>query len=326
MLTIEQVKAKLNEGKFLSLSADEAVLDKIPRGNWIGGTIPYFMDNDGGKESRDQVFVHEIPDFAIRSGIQIRFYDENDLPNVSINSPSNGFSLIIVPAFSNIHQEYAKKAPSYKDIYSKPLIGWISGIHLSDVGKSTPKVYNGLTGEKTDKKSVVMHVPLPNNKAANIDILNLFKQGNGDIITFEEDGFSAKNCLVNGNQVNLSDYLVKNNIDLKLPLVADLYGVMVNTSFQANDIDNKTVAFYAPVFRGIQYKIASPIENYVKQFISAIPGSAENNVFSCNCILNYLYSELNGKKTGQMVGPMTFGEIAYILLNQTLVYLNIIDI
>lgn len=35
---------------------------------------------------------------------------------------------------------------------------------------------------------------------------------------------------------------------------------------------------------------------------------------------------LEGKKTGDVTGPVTFGEIAYQLLNQTLVYLNIIDI
>jgi hypothetical protein len=38
--------------------------------------------------------------------------------------------------------------------------------------------------------------------------------------------------------------------------------------------------------------------------------------------LNYLYANLEGKKTGHIVGPMTFGEIAYMLLNQTLVYLT----
>ena len=40
-------------------------------------------------------------------------------------------------------------------------------------------------------------------------------------------------------------------------------------------------------------------------------------------MLNYLYAELEGKKTGSIVGPITFGEIAYVLLNQTLVHLLI---
>ena len=52
----------------------------------------------------------------------------------------------------------------------------------------------------------------------------------------------------------------------------------------------------------------------------------DNVVFSCNCVLNYLFSNLENKKTGAFVGPVTFGEIAYQLLNQTLVYLEVKDI
>jgi len=46
-------------------------------------------------------------------------------------------------------------------------------------------------------------------------------------------------------------------------------------------------------------------------------------VFSCNCILNYLYADLAGDKALSITGPATFGEIAYVLLNQTLVYLEL---
>jgi hypothetical protein len=41
--------------------------------------------------------------------------------------------------------------------------------------------------------------------------------------------------------------------------------------------------------------------------------------------LNYLYSGLEGRNTAPFVGPITFGEIAYQLLNQTLVYLQMQD-
>ena len=36
--------------------------------------------------------------------------------------------------------------------------------------------------------------------------------------------------------------------------------------------------------------------------------------------------ELEGKKTDPFTGPVTYGEIAYQLLNQTLVYLELVDI
>jgi hypothetical protein len=38
-----------------------------------------------------------------------------------------------------------------------------------------------------------------------------------------------------------------------------------------------------------------------------------------------VYPKLEGKKTGDFKGPFTFGEIAYILVNQTLVNLVIED-
>jgi hypothetical protein len=48
-------------------------------------------------------------------------------------------------------------------------------------------------------------------------------------------------------------------------------------------------------------------------------------VLSCNCILNFLCGELEGKDLGAFYGPITLGEIAYQLLTQTLVYLQIVE-
>jgi hypothetical protein len=43
----------------------------------------------------------------------------------------------------------------------------------------------------------------------------------------------------------------------------------------------------------------------------------------CNCILNFMFGELEGKAIGGVQGPVTFGEIAYQLLNQTMVVIRI---
>ena len=51
-------------GQVLCIAGDEAVLRQLPRGQWIGGTIPYFMTGDGGQVSRDQVFVTPVTGFA----------------------------------------------------------------------------------------------------------------------------------------------------------------------------------------------------------------------------------------------------------------------
>ena len=78
------------------------------------------------------------------------------------------------------------------------------------------------------------------------------------------------------------------------------------------------------MFAGVSYRHARPVSDYVSEFTSHLPSGLDGRVvFSCNCILNYLFSGLEGRRTGGMVGPITFGEIAYQLLNQTFVALRI---
>ncbi|MBN1525776.1 MAG: hypothetical protein JW904_14960 [Spirochaetales bacterium] len=321
LVTIEEARKYIESGKVLSLAGDEALLSRLPKGNWIGGTIPYFIGDGGGEFSRGKVFITELPEYLKLEAI--KYYNTATLENIPIDASINGCSIIIIPASSDVHIQYAENASNYTDIFLKPIIGWISGIDLADLGKETPKVFNGLTGEKSDNKAVVLHGSLPDNFIAQIGIINLFTQGTGDTITFPKKGFSVKDCFVNNQQINFADYLMKGKIDTKLPLVADYHGSMINVSFQAVDQDTQTVNFYAPVFPGVEYRIAAPVRNYIEEFTSCIPKGSLKTVFSCNCILNYLYSELEGKKTGDLKGPVTFGEIAYQLLNQTLVYMEI---
>jgi hypothetical protein len=157
-------------------------------------------------------------------------------------------------------------------------------------------------------------------------IVNIFSQGDGDTIEFLEDGFIHSRALINGEERFLSDYVTEKQLDIRFPLVADYFGIMVNVSFQKVEEEEKKVHFYAPLFKGMKYKQAKDVGDYVAEFTKQMPTDSANIVFSCNCILNYLYSELEGKKTGGIIGPITFGEVAYQLLNQTLAYLTILDI
>lgn len=324
MLVDFATAAKMIEsGKAFSLAGDETLLKRLPKGNWIGGTIPYFMAESGGATSKTELFVTEIP--AAASDVKIAWYEEKDLGRLVPDAPDNGFSVIIIPATSPAHVSYAKNAPGYEGIFLKPMIGWIAGVHLDDLGKIAAKAFNGSTGVSSEAKAIVMHVALPRNKQASIGIVNLFRQGKGDVISFEEEGFLVADCLVAGKKANFADYLASRKIDTRLPLVADYSGTMVNVSVQSVDEKNRTVALYAPVFKGVQYRIADPVPDYVKSFAASMPASV-HPVFACNCILNYLYAGLEGKKTGSITGPVTFGEIAYQLLNQTLAYLEIADI
>jgi len=322
-MTVSSASELIRNGKFLSIAGDEAALRQLPQGNWIGGTIPYFMAAEGGTVSREQVFVTPIDSFA--SPPALRFYDSATLPQICRNAPENGYSILILPAFSATHASFARNAPNFEEMYMKPLIGWVAGVHLDDLGKVTPKVVLGTTGEFSESDALVMDVPLSPEKFAQIDIVNLFRPGTGVGITFDDNGFSAGACQIGGKPGNLADYLVDNKIDGRLPLVADYSGAMINVSIKSIDREAKRVEFYAPVFPGLEYRIAAPVTDYVEAFQAALPKTGQEISFSCNCILNFLNSELEGKRTGEVTGPMTFGEIGYQLLNQTLVYLSITE-
>ncbi|MCM2278304.1 MAG: hypothetical protein NDJ89_09535 [Oligoflexia bacterium] len=319
--TVAEVSEKIRAGRKLLLAGDERLLGQLPAGDWIGGTIPYFMAENGGVFAQDRIFVTELPSY-IRD-VEITTYDSRGIHKIYAEAPAHGFSVVIIPASSPTHLEFALKAPSFQKFASQPVVGWISGVFLNDLGKVTPKVFSGKGAKMLEKEAVVMRVTLPKDKISEIGILNIFEQSEGDTITFPEDGFGAHEALVNGKKVNFAEYVREKKWDTKLPLVADYYGAMINISFQA--VEDREVKFYAPVFKGVSYRQAMPFTDYVKRFTSQMPEGTDKISFSCNCILNYLYSELEGKKTADITGPITFGEVAYQLLNQTMVYLTIND-
>jgi len=319
-MSLSETIKNIESGRRLAIAGDEKILSGLPKGNWVGGTTPYFMAEDGGTIAKDKIYVHDFTDLSLTA--IIKSYAVDDLPKINEDAPEHGFSIIIIPAVSSAHFAYSQDAPNYPNFFMKPILGWISGVHLDDLGKVLPRTFNGLTGESSDKDAVVIHCPIAQEKTPIVNIINLFDQGNGDTIKFEESGFSVKTCLIDGKKHNFAEYIKSKNIDIRLPLVADYCGVMVNVSFHAARESDGVVEFYAPVFSGVEYKVAAPVGDYVDAFRKVLPRDV-SPVFSCNCILNFLYSELEGKSVEKMYGPITFGEIAYQLLNQTLVYLEI---
>ena len=324
LLTVNEVKEMINENKVLVLAGNETVLSQLPKGNWIGGTIPYFMDAKGGTFSKESIFVTDLTD--TQRTYKITTYNANEINKIIDDRYPDGFTYLLIPAFSDIHLKYAIEAESIPGLYDAPIFGWITGIDLDELGTVTPKIINGLTNDASDAKAIALHVELPDSKIAQLEIINIFKQGCCDTIIFNEEGFSAKTCFVNGKEVNFTEYIKEKNIDIRLPLVADYSGAMINVSFQQVDEENKEVKFYAPVRKNLAYKIAIPVSDYVAEFTKMVPSQeeAKDIALSCNCILNYLYSELENKQTAGINGPITFGEIAYVLVNQTMVYLSVL--
>jgi hypothetical protein len=320
---IAEVASKIASGKTLLLAGSESALSQLPKGNWIGGTTSYFIDAKGGTCSESSVFVNEVPDFAL--GFKIVEYTPETLPSICTDAPEKGFSFLILPAGSPVHTAYAQGAPGYEGLILKPVVGWVCGVPLTEIGRMQPKVFNGLTGESSSSRAVVMHIALPKNKVADLEIVNVFTHGTGDAISFPESGFAVSQCLVNGKSANFAQYIASVQADVRLPLTGNYNGSVVNVSLQSVDKTAGIVRLYAPVFPGVEYRFAAPVADYVTAFEAAIHPNDAPAVFSCNCILNYVHANLEGKSTGCIMGPITFGEIAHQLLNQTLVRLLIYD-
>src|SRR5206468_3867721 len=131
--------------KLFAVAGDERLLARLPKGNWVGGTIPYLMtDEDGGLTTRDSLMVQEL-----------------------------------------------------------------------------------VTGELFADKALACHVSLPAGKTADVEIVNIFERSEGPDIRFETDGFGpVTDCTIDGKKTNFARWLTDNNVDTKLPLVADYNGAL----------------------------------------------------------------------------------------------------
>ncbi len=324
LVDLDTLVEKIEDNEFLVLAADEELLAQLPAGNWIAGSIPYFMSNDGGVITRDKIFVQTIKGLSSANPARISMYDANSISRIAKDAPQHGFTITILPAESDVHVAYAQNAPEFENMYFTPIIGWISGKHLVEDEDRSAKTAYGPGNMLLADKAVAIHVPMPAMQMASINTVNLFEQGQGPEITFPTTGFTSDRCVVDGVETTLSDFVAQNNIDIRLPLVANYSGVNVNVSIREPSAANGSTVFYAPVFEGVKYQFAKPVGDYVSEFSKAMSeGDANKTAVSYNCLLNFLYSELEGKKTGTITGPITFGEIAYQLFNQTLVYMTL---
>lgn len=319
LITLEETVKMINEGKILHIAADDSLLGKLPKGKWIGGTTPYFISEEGGIFTKEKLFVNEI-DFA--ADIKVAVYGKYNIFQVVEECYDNGLTMMIMPYGSKVAAKYAKEAPEVEELLMHPIVGWISGFDLG--GESEAKVYDGTSGESYTDRAVVMYIKLPEDKTAMINMINIFTDDKTDpVIRFYDNDLSVSKCSVNGQDVNFAQYIKKKGLDTKMPLVADYNGSYINTSIK--EVSKDRVSFYAPVFKNIEYRFAVDVNDYSGEFRKRISeAGAHDPIISCNCILNYQYGNLAGQKIPPYTGPVTFGEIAYQLLNQTLVYCEIL--
>ncbi|TYC92896.1 hypothetical protein [Novosphingobium sp. BW1] len=321
LLPIDTVVDLIKAGASLSLAGRKAALDRLPAGNWIAGTSPYFMTAQGGQIVDDDVLF--VTDLGAIGTVTFATYEAHELERISGEAPDNGLALAIIPGGSACHTEFAQNAANYPMAFMRPTVGWISGHDLEKAGH-TPWVYDGQVAKAFPDRVAVAQVTLPNGESPLIEIVNIFAPDGGDVIHFEETSFTPEWCTVNGNRQRFHDYVLARGLQgCDLPLVGNYGGAHVNASLKTIDTETGTVELFAPVFPGVDYAFAAPVADYADDFRQALAEHpTAGTVWSCNCILNFTFGKLEGVAIGGAAGPVTFGEIAYQLLNQTMVVLR----
>ena len=320
-LTAPEAAKLIAEGHPMMIAGAEALLTALPRGPWIGGTTVYFMTEQGGVMSSDLLFCTVLDDAA---GASVRHLPTADLSKIPEGYVPGGATLILMPFQSPATAEFALNGAGWPGLFDQPLVGWVTGVAMDRMGAEKAGIVDGTTGAVHRDGAVVMHVTLPEGVATDIDIVNIFTASEDPErrFTFAETGFSATHAVVNGETVRLVDHFKALDLDTRLPFVANYAGAGINVSILAVDEATGRVDFAAPVIAGLEYAHARTLADYAEAF-NAASGSDASGLLSCNCILNYLHGGMEGRKAGGFTGPVTFGEIAWILLNQTLVKLDV---
>ena len=222
-----------------------------------------------------------------------------------------------------MHYSYALIAPRIPGLFEQPIYGWVTGVPMPEVGERAPKVFDGRTGSAHENAAVALHVALPSAFMMTIDLVNPFVQGRGPAIVFPQTAFNAGACMIDGQPRNFAEYLVAEKIDTSMPLIANYAGASINVSIRVVDAACGDVQFFAPVVAGENYRLGAPRVDYTR-CMTACARSLDRpeRALVCRCILNHLNPNLANADTAGFVGPVTFGEIAYILVNQTLVVMN----
>ncbi len=323
LYTKNEVIDFISKRKTMVLSADETILTQLPKGNWIGGTTPYFMDKTAGTLSKEMIFVDDFSEIAIDSKIEL--FTEKQISDICRNSFENGFTVLILPLGADVYTNFGLNSLEYEHIFKNPVVGFVAGFDFDDLGKAQAKVISGQDLDLVSDKAVAIHIQLPTNKIARAEIFNLDTiQPNSVEIVFPKTSFTQSECTINGIKANLAEYLTQIQYKEKAPrpLIANTNGALINRDIKNIDLENKEVSFFSPLYEGDTYYLANIINDYQADFNERLKELENKPVYCSICVSYYLLGNLENKNIN-IEGAFAFGEIAFQLLNKTLVFLQL---
>lgn len=267
LYTLKETIELIKQDRLLVIAADDGLLKQLPDGNWIGGCNPYMIDKNGGRYTTEHIIVKDFTDNAVN--FNFKTYDETNIKNITNDAYNNSVIFAILPVFSKVHYEFGLHAPSFKNQYVNPLIGWISGDTPEKIAPGVATTYIG--NKRFTDKGVVLHMELPENKVGRIEIISALEPDpDSDELTFDQDGFGNTTVRVNGEERDIYEYFESINHVPTFPIMADYAGAKINVGF-LKDAENKKMNFFAPVYRGTVYKVVTKLpENYETVFFEAL--------------------------------------------------------
>ncbi|WP_234729863.1 DUF6976 family protein [Acidocella facilis] len=320
--TPKDVSRLIEAGHVLIVAGEEATLSQLPAGRWIGGTTAWFLLPDGVGPAQGRLIYTDLTGIARHAALFA--FDETELPHLSTFYPPHGFAVLLLPGRSALLERVATSMLDWDGLYNAPLTGWVSGVALEALGQSTPKIFCG-NGTPHDDRAALLYVTLPNELYPELSVINPFGVGAGPGIVFPDRGYaSAGLCRIGGETMRLRAFLDQAVADPGLPLIADRDGALVNNTILNLGAAQEAVEFLCPLDPGLMYRFAEPLPAYEAAFARAARDlDLAGAVLSALCIgsLRHLTAEM--RRHLPAVAPVTFGQIGYTVLTQTLTCLNI---
>ena len=322
LYTKEQVVEFIKQGRVMHLCGNEETLKDLPKGNWVAGMTPYFMDSVG-KICDNKIYVDDFS--FIAEECEMATFDEKDIAEIAKrNKYSNGFIFVVLPIDSQVYFTFANHSLEYENIYDNPVVGYVSSVLLEEYGKKQSKVAVGSEGVLHGDKAAVMYVKVPERLRVRAEIMNFDSiDDTTPSLKFPKTGFKQSDCLIDGKPGNIASYLeaVKTRIGHYPQLITSQNGALVNRDIKSVNVTTGEAVFFSPAYESDIYYLVKPNNDYLATFNRRL--GRKTDVIACmSCTSYFLQGDFEYRHI-DFNGVYTFGEIAYQLLNKTIVTLEV---
>lgn len=329
LFTKDEVIDLINAGHVMLLSGSDNALKGLPKGKWIAGTTPYFMDGTG-KVDETNIFVDDFTDIAKNAKVEV--FDTTNIKDIAKHGYNNGFIVMSIPIDTEIYFEFSNKSLEYENIYNNPLVGFVACCNFNDYGNfGSLKTFVGAGnyGQLFHNKAVALYVELPENITARAEIINLDTiDYSTPKVVFPKTSFFQSDCTIDGKPGNIADYLenyVKPRMGGKgyTQMITSQNGALINRDPKVVDVEKGTASFFSPAYEGDEYYLVKPGNDYFTMFNDALKAKGDAEIAACFSCISYFFGGSFEGKSIIKNGCYAFGEIAYQLLNKTIVTLEI---